>query len=369
MTDRQTTETSDTSRRLRWLVLVAAVLEACAACHHGPRHGSEQANGGVEAGLGANPSGKPNPSGAGEPGPAQASATAVAGPSWLKHLGQPVRKAQLGRQGGTGSAPATAQSEPMPTRSNAGATFNLTGADLYRYSCQACHGPKGLGAPDEIPSLIQFVEASSAALLTARMKAQDHPVDEAMMRQLAVDGEKAIRDRLHDGGQKMPPFAYLRSDEVDALIAYLRSLAHAPEDEARPQKIREPALRVGELLARGTCHVCHDATGPGNMHLTMMRGVVPSLASFATQYEVDAVVAKVHEGKVGGMMMMQSRNDMPTFPYLTRQEIAAAQSYVAQVQPSAKDRWPPLPPPASASAGSPSSPPPADSAPPPKQGP
>jgi hypothetical protein len=57
-------------------------------------------------------------------------------------------------------------------------SFVLGGADLYRLDCQSCHGPRGVGAPPEINSLLGPVQGTSTTLIMKRMKDKGTPVDE-----------------------------------------------------------------------------------------------------------------------------------------------------------------------------------------------
>jgi mono/diheme cytochrome c family protein len=95
----------------------------------------------------------------------------------------------------------------------------------------------------------------------------------------------------------MPP-PTLNDREIAALIPYLKGFAHFPAPE-QPRSFGEPALRVGQLIVSGTCHVCHDATGPGNRRLTMMQDVIPSLTSLTTAYDLREVASKVRQGNAG----------------------------------------------------------------------
>jgi mono/diheme cytochrome c family protein len=286
--------------------------------------------------------------------------TPVEGPSWLRHLGLAVSETRMGQMGGTGAAPVTGRREPEVgegggntssllrsvmgrflslLRSNRaqasatlGNTFLLAGADLYRLNCQSCHGPDGEGAPPEIRSLIDPVRGTSADAIEKRMKDAGHPISEAMARQLASQAEATIYDRLRHGGQKMPPFKHLRGDEVEALLGYLDVLAGVPAGARGKLLVPQSAARVGEHLVKGTCHICHDATGPGGGHMTMMRGIIPSLASFPRELSLSLVERQVQYGS-SGMMMMMGGETMPALSYTTEEEVAAAYFYLEEYPP------------------------------------
>ena len=129
----------------------------------------------------------------------------------------------------------------------------------------------------------------------------------------------------------MPPFPHLRGDEVEALIGYLRELAgvSAMSDTLR---VVQSVARVGEHLVKGTCHICHDATGPGGGHMAMMRGTIPSLASFPRELSLSSLLRQVEYGS-SGMMGMMGGERMPPLPYLTEDEDAAAYFYLAEYEP------------------------------------
>jgi mono/diheme cytochrome c family protein len=229
--------------------------------------------------------------------------TPVRGPSWIQHVGVELDDTQVGKMGGGGPPPPAARHEPMPSLEGGGtpnAPFTLVGQDLYRLDCQSCHGPDGRGAPPEINSLLDPVRATSPTLLEARQREQGRRLPPGMAQQLAADAEKTLRDRLANGGTKMPAFPHLAGEEVVALVDYLKSLAGVPAAERPFPKVTESVARVGEHLVKGTCHVCHPATGPGASQMMMyMRGVIPSLASMPEQMSPSSVLGKVREG---GMM-------------------------------------------------------------------
>jgi mono/diheme cytochrome c family protein len=211
-------------------------------------------------------------------------------------------------------------------------TFLLSGSDLYRLNCQSCHGPKGEGKPPEINSLIEPVRGTSPALIEQRMKSTGHPVGADMAKQLATEADSALRERLDKGGKKMPAFDHLNQDERRALLAYLRVLAGVPSAGAQEDVVTESVARVGEHLVKGTCHVCHDATGPGGGQMAMMAGTIPSLASFPREKTLQDVVRQVEQGSLP-MMSMMGGPSMPAYPYVTRDEAAAAYLYLARYPP------------------------------------
>jgi mono/diheme cytochrome c family protein len=285
--------------------------------------------------------------------------TSVKGPSWLKHLGMQVTQTtQMGEMGGTGPIPATRRREPPTAEGAPSGAFNsimqrmmsvvrtnpqqatqilrepftLTGADLYRLNCQSCHGPQGAGSPPEINSLIGPVQGTSPALIEERMEKRGTPIGEEMAKQMAGEAATELRDRLSTGGKKMPPFPHLRGDEVTALMGYLDQLSGVPHQAHAKLAVTESAARVGEHVVKGTCHVCHDATGPGGGHMMMMEGIIPSLASMPQQLSLGAFLDQVRYGSPP-MMRMMGGNLMPAMPYLTDNELAAAYFYLSEYRP------------------------------------
>jgi mono/diheme cytochrome c family protein len=199
-------------------------------------------------------------------------------------------------------------------------------------NCQSCHNVGGIGSPPEIRSLIDPVRATSAALVRTQMARGGQRPDDATVTQMTAQAEASLRARLEKGGEKMPPFPHLRAAEVEALLSYLRSLAGMPGASARQARITEPVVRVGELLVKGTCFICHDATGPGSGATSSAPELIPSLASFLEQKSVAAVVHKVREGApVPGMI--GGRGEMPVFSYFTSEEVSAAYIYLMTYPP------------------------------------
>jgi mono/diheme cytochrome c family protein len=285
--------------------------------------------------------------------------TPVEGTSWIHHLGiADVRNTALGQMGGNEPASTSKRQEPKLTtpeqkgplsravdrifslfRSESDETaklmdetFVLTGSDLYRLNCQSCHGPGGVGSPPEIKSLLGPVEGTSPALIQERMRKLGREVNAKLAGELAAGAESSIRERLQQGGEKMPPFRHLRGDEVEALLVYVKDLAGVPVSERKEQFVPQSVARVGEHVVKGTCHICHDATGPGGGHMAMMQGVIPSLASFPEQNSMQEIVRQVRMGS-SRMMGMMGGPTMPAFPYITEEEAAAAYLYLVKYPP------------------------------------
>jgi hypothetical protein len=80
------------------------------------------------------------------------SVTPVAGPSWLTHLGLPINRTSLGQGSGRYGPPPDQPKESRVESLGVRRTIDLTGADLYRLNCQACHGESGRGTLPEIKS-------------------------------------------------------------------------------------------------------------------------------------------------------------------------------------------------------------------------
>jgi mono/diheme cytochrome c family protein len=290
--------------------------------------------------------------------------TPVYGPSWIRHLGIfEIGFTAMGQMGGLNLAPPSSRVEPKfpieirrprgrggmgmggmmgqsysyyPTNPSEVARlldekFLLAGVDLYRLNCQSCHGPDGEGRPPEIKSLAGPVRGSSPALVQERMKKMGRPIDEELAKELAAQAEASIRERLQQGGKKMPPFGHLAKEEVNALLQYLREHVGGLRPEEKEILVSQSVARVGEHLVKGTCHICHDATGPGRGRMGMMGGNIPSLASFPWEQSMQSVVQQVELGSPPMMMMGGQR--MPAYPYITEDEAAASYLYLVRYAP------------------------------------
>ena len=269
------------------------------------------------------------------------SVSPVDGESWLNQLNRSFGDTSMGKTWRLGP-PAYEQEEVLP-RGRAELligcttqTTTLRGADLYRLNCRGCHGEAGLGAPPEINSIIDPVRATSVRLVQERMKKVGASVSAAQATQLAQQAQAAFLQRLHNGGKSMPPFSQLNEAEVRSILAYLRQLAGFPGAENEQIAVSESPVRVGELIVKSTCHICHSAAGPNPSPEQLLSGVIPPLETLTTRKNQSGLVEKVTEGApvVMGKPPMLFRGRMPVFHYLTPNEAADVYLYLTVYPPS-----------------------------------
>jgi mono/diheme cytochrome c family protein len=259
--------------------------------------------------------------------------TPVEGDSWLRHLGIPFIASNMGRVANWGPSPSSSPNQST-FREGPDGGFLLSGSDLYRLNCQSCHKADGTGVPPAINSLIGPVQATSAVMVRTQMKQRGIDLDAKTLNQLVSQAQASVRTRLQNGGEKMPPFRHLAREEGEALLAYLEALAGVPGAELRQIWLSESTARVGELLVKGTCHICHEASGPGLAVGVGMTASIPSLASLPIGRFPYEVIRKVREGISRPTPMTTSnRGEMPIFSDVTPEEVAAAYAYLVSYPP------------------------------------
>jgi mono/diheme cytochrome c family protein len=277
--------------------------------------------------------------------PKDSTVTPVTGESWLKHLHKSFDETSMGRTWDTGPAAPLAgdqspRRQPELTPGFAANVVTLHGSDLFRLNCQGCHGASGGGAPPEINSVINPIRATSVAVILARMKNSGQTVSRADATTLAKQASVLIVDRLHKGGQKMPPFPHLNDGEVQAIIAYLEQLASVPDAEKHQIELKESSYRVGEHIVKSTCHICHSATGPNPTAQQLMNGMIPPLSTLTMRSNMADFVRKVTKGSpdIIGTSSASSNKDsyrgrMPVIRYLSDDEAADAYLYLTIYPP------------------------------------
>jgi mono/diheme cytochrome c family protein len=265
----------------------------------------------------------------------------VEGESWLSHLNRPFGDTSMGKTWQLGPPPYKPEKELSNGQATPliGCTTQITtlrGADLYRLNCRGCHGEAGLGAPPEINSIIDPVRATSVRLVQERMKKVGTSLSGAQATQLTQQAQAALLQRLHDGGKSMPPFSQLNEAEVRSILAYLRQLAGFPGAENEQIAVSESPVRVGELIVKSTCHICHSAAGPNPSPEQLLSGVIPPLETLTARKNQSGLVEKVTEGApvLMGKPPMLYRGRMPVFHYLTPNEAADVYLYLTVYPPS-----------------------------------
>ena len=271
-----------------------------------------------------------------DPGPQQI--TVVGGESWLNHLHRPFGETSMGKTGRLGPPPGptdeSADGEQLGLVPPSDNKVSLRGEDLYRLNCRGCHGEAGLGVPPEINSVIDPVRATSAPVLIQRMKSRGLDMSTVEATELAKQAQDALLQRLHKGGEAMPSFEYLDEAEIRSLLGYLKQLAGVP---GAPQvSIWESPVRVGELIVKSTCHICHDATGANPTSQQLERGAIPPLETLTMRVDQLELIRKVTTGApiIMGDPPTPHRARMPVFYYLTRQEASDAYIYLSTYRPS-----------------------------------
>ena len=309
--------------------------------------------------------------------------TPVEGESWLTHLERSFNDTGMGKTGRLGPPGATdaemgeteygmgeASDGARPQRTKSGfagdpvrergrgasiRNVNLVrargdggrtavyGEDLYRMNCRGCHGEAGLGAPPEINSVINPVRATSAAAILERVRTTGAEMSRADAAKLAQQSRTMLLDRLHHGGQDMPAFPHLSDAEVDSLIAYLRQLAAVPGAEREQRAVMEQRERIGEHVAKSTCHICHSASGPNPTAQELFEGVIPPLSTLTMRTTRAEFIRKVTAGApiVMGTPPESLRGRMPVFYYLSEEEAADIYLYLTRNPPSRyrSDQW------------------------------
>jgi mono/diheme cytochrome c family protein len=266
--------------------------------------------------------------------------TVVSGESWLNHLHRMFNDTSMGKTGRSGP-PA-----PMPGEESARWQLKLSldfatkaetlhGSDVYRLNCRGCHEESGLGAPPEINSTIDPVRATSVAVIMERMKKVGMDISRANATVLAKQSNTALLQRLHKGGQDMPPFPQLSEAEIRSLVAYLKQLAGVPGAEREQVAVHESPSRVGEHIVKSTCHICHSAVGPYPNPQQLVEGAIPPLSTLTTRTSLSDFVRKVTNGAaiIMGTPPLQRRGRMPVFDYLSENEAANVYLYLTLYPP------------------------------------
>lgn len=259
--------------------------------------------------------------------------TAVAGPSWINHLGVPYGETTLGRSAATYGPSAEARPGATAMPLGVGQPVVLTGADLYRLNCQACHRAEGTGSPPEIKSVLGLVAGSSVEFVQRQLR-QQGITNARSAREQAGRARSDLHTRVERGGQRMPPLSHLSEADFVVLYAYLTHLAGSP-DELPQSRVTVSWSRLGEQVIKGTCHICHDAVGPRPTEEALMRGTIPAFTTLIEDKPVVDFLTKVRTGApvTIGTPPFHYRGRMPVFAYLSELEVAAAYMFLVDYPP------------------------------------
>jgi mono/diheme cytochrome c family protein len=273
-----------------------------------------------------------------------AAITAVTGESWLHHLHRSFDETSMGRTwrlGPPGSAIDHTPSRlrllaPSASTATGSNMETLHGSDLYRLNCQGCHGESGLGAPPEIGSLIDPVRATSSTMVEQRMSKVGMVMSRRQTAEMVTQSRVALLKRLHEGGQDMPSFHHLSAREIRSLVAYLQQLAGVPSASEEQVAIQESHARVGELIVKSTCHICHSATGVNPTPAELSQGAIPPLSALPDRVNEQQLVRKVTSGApvIAATMSPVFRGRMPVFSYLRENEAADVYEYLTTYPPT-----------------------------------
>jgi mono/diheme cytochrome c family protein len=167
------------------------------------------------------------------------------------------------------------------------------------------------------------------------MKKSGMDISQTDAAQLAGQSQAALLQRLHNGGQDMPPFPHLSEAEIRSLVVYLKQLAGVPGAEHEQVEVKESPLRVGEHIVKSTCHICHSAAGPNPGPRQLMDGAIPPLETLPARTKRTEFVRKVTQGApiVMGALPLACRGRMPVFHYLSEDEVANAYLYLTFYPP------------------------------------
>lgn len=271
-----------------------------------------------------------------------AAITAVTGESWLHHLHRSFDETSMGRTWRLGPPGSAIDHTPSrlrllaPSASTGSNMETFHGSDLYRLNCQGCHGESGLGAPPEIGSLIDPVRATSTTMVEQRMSKVGMVMSRRQTAEMVNQSRVALLKRLHEGGQDMPSFHHLSAREIRSLVAYLQQLAGVPGAEEEQVAIQETHARVGELIVKSTCHICHSATGVNPTPAELSQGAIPPLSALPERANEQQLVQKVTSGApvITATTSSVFRGRMPVFSYLRENEAADVYEYLTAYPPT-----------------------------------
>src|SRR5260370_36304397 len=138
----------------------------------------------------------------------------------------------------------------------------------------------------------------------ARSKKSGRDLSRADATVLAKQAKVLLMQRLHNGGQDMPP-PNLSEAEIRSDVAYLEQLSGVPGAEKKQIAVKELSDRVGEQIVKATCHICHSATGPHPNTQPILEGALPPLGTLTTRVRLPEFLREVANGAPSSICMPQ----------------------------------------------------------------
>ena len=249
-------------------------------------------------------------------------ATPATGPSWLDKLGRNFDKSALGRVGALGPNEQDPElAAPAPKDGSwLRKGFEVRGADLFRFTCRSCHGAGGRGMAPEILPLVNLVKATSADW---QKQQGAGAADRAKL------AEKLLQHQITAGGRSMPGFNFLANEESEALLGYLEHLASIEDPKHADRTLQLPVDRVGELIVKGTCQTCHEASPATGKRPT--ESAIPPLSGMTASHSAKQFVAGSRHRSQGAQGGLKGKG--PEVTYLRDHELEAAYFYLTAYPP------------------------------------
>jgi mono/diheme cytochrome c family protein len=164
------------------------------------------------------------------------------------------------------------------------------GSQLFASNCAACHGQFGEGGPNPTRSGDMIPPISSAEFLGTR--------DDATIRSIIAQGQPDLGMNPFGSSYGGP----LSDDEIDSLVAFIRSWQANPPQVAPPQPptptaTSAPPTKTAAETYQGVCAQCHGANGEG------ASGPALNTTDFQSEYDDQALYSIIHDGVPGTPML------------------------------------------------------------------
>jgi mono/diheme cytochrome c family protein len=155
------------------------------------------------------------------------------------------------------------------------------GARLFANNCSACHGQFGQGGPNPARPGDMIPPISSAEFLNTR--------DDATLRNIVSQGQPDLGMNPFSSTNGGP----LADDQVDAIVAYIRSWQSNPPQVSPPEvptpTPAQPPLTAAQIF-KGVCAQCHGLNGEGGS------GPALNTTEFQAKYDDQALFDVISKG-------------------------------------------------------------------------